>query len=95
MTDQEKLKYFKVVTIVAVVVMTVMGVLIVYDNYKLIKAQNAYSQGWNQCAEQCNMKIDYLNSKVIQVPEDDVGAIPVILPGDFNESVGVNILITS
>lgn len=93
MTDQEKIKYFKVIVIVAVTVMTVMGVLLFYDNYKLYKAQNAYSQGWNECASSCNAKISILNQRCnipIQVSDEDVP----IMPPTENDS-GVVIQITS
>jgi predicted RNase H-related nuclease YkuK (DUF458 family) len=80
MTDQEKISKFRIVVIVAVVIIAVLGVLLFYDNYKLYKAQNAYNQGWNECAISCNAKINILNDRCngIVLPVEVTTNIPQI-----------------
>ena len=78
MEDQEKLKALRGIVIASIVVISVLGVLLVMDNYKLMKVQNVYVQGYNKCAQMCNSRLDLYRARCSIMNPVENESIPFI-----------------
>ena len=75
---EKKLKAVRAVVIVAVVIMTVMAVVIIMDNVKLLKIQNVYNDGYNKCAQLCNIKLNFYKERCASGLTNVPDSIPTI-----------------
>jgi hypothetical protein len=86
--EEKRYKAMRGIFIAAIAVIVVLSVLLLYDNYKLAKAQTAYSQGWNGCAIECNNRLDIARAQCNQVPVQ----LPPIEENKTDDGVQIQII---